>query len=67
MPKIRYLIYVGESYVSFPAGHDPQIEFTDKIANALKFVTYERAQFVAMSIKDRLQTVPIIVAKELSY
>jgi hypothetical protein len=67
MSKIRYLIYTGEAYVSFPAGHDPQIELTDRIADALKFVTYERAQSVAMSIKDRLKSAPIIVAKELSY
>jgi hypothetical protein len=67
MSKTRFLISVEGEYISIPSSEHSRIERTVSMAHALKFVTYERAQQVALSIKDKLPSAPYIVACELPY
>lgn len=61
------MIAVGDDFISIPSSEHLQIEKTTSIAQALKFVTYERAEQVAKSIKDKLGTLPTVVAQEFPY
>jgi hypothetical protein len=67
MLRTRYLIAAGDVFVSIPSNEHMRIELTHSIAQALKFVTYERAEQVALSLHSKLDQTPTVVSQEIPY
>jgi hypothetical protein len=62
--KTRYAIKCGAHLLSEPGNEQRSILLTDSESLALKFVTYEKAQQIALLIRDRVQSELQIVSLE---
>jgi hypothetical protein len=61
MQSTRYAITIDGKYVTIPPCDESQVRLTDSAAQALKFMTCERAKQVAQIIKHRFSS-PLEIA-----
>jgi len=65
--RTRFLIEIGDLYLSDPAPDDMGIRLTNNEFMALKFVTFERACQVAKIAASRCEFEPRVLSCEFDY